>query len=107
MLLFGSFLILSIAHCCDHYPGIPAVEIEHGKYSFSQPAVRFMEENNVQVGYMSIIEEIIQKNPGVGSIHFGNNCYVSVIGLKGKERHFGCFKDDEKCRITSLFEIPE
>lgn len=108
MFLFVDFLMSSILYCCSsEYPGIPAEQIDHGKFSFSAPAVRFLETNNLGVPYMNRVEKIIRANQGVASIQYDGNFYVSVSGIKNGERHLGCFSTDDKCRIIGFLEMPK
>jgi len=107
MILFDSILISFLYCCSSEYPGQPALPIDHGKFHFSAPAVHFLEERNLGIDFMKKIEKKIEENPGQGDILYGNNSYVSVVGVKGNKRHFGCFSDDEKCRITGFLEMPK
>lgn len=107
ILLDNLVLVFLCCYSASNYPGEPSLPIDHGKFHFSAPTVHFLEERKLGVDFMIRVEKLINENPGKGDIQYDERVYFSVVGMLRGERHNGCFRDDEKCRITSLLEMPK
>lgn len=103
--MFQLLLCSILLSCGDAYPGEAPEPIDHGKFHFSAPAVSFLTGHRCSINYMLMVEQLIRQNPGQESIKFDGNCYVTVVGIKGTERHSGCFATDDKCRIAGFLEV--
>ncbi len=100
--MFQLLLCSILFSCNEEYPGVAPEPIDHGRFFFSAPAVSFLTKHNLDIGYMLMIEDLIRRNPGKESIQYGKGSYVTVVGIKGDERHSGCFQTDDKCRIVGF-----
>ncbi len=100
--MFHSLLFSILFSCNEEYPGKAPEPIDHGKFCFSAPAVSFLTKHKFDIDYMLMVEDLIRRNPGKESIQYNGGSYVTVVGIKGNERHSGCFQTDDKCRVVGF-----
>lgn len=89
---------------CGDLHSNPVQSIDHGKFHFSPLSVGFMMRRKFDIPHMILIEEEIMAHPGQQSIRSKYGFYIAVTGIKGQERHPGCFKHDDQCRVLDLLE---
>lgn len=91
--------------CCEEVHSNPVESMDHGKFHFSPLSVGFMEKKRFDIQRIKSLEKEIMEHPGRQSIMSNDGFYIAVVGLKGQERHPGCLKNDDQCRVVNLLEL--